>query len=702
LTELGFIVALEIAGFVLSLTMARAAAVREPGASVYRIVSALERARQSFLARERRAAVGAALLVVAAVVATFALFGRIELALLVALGLAVGALLTFACSALAASSTGRAAGATHASARVGFNPALSASLRAGGSVGLGAESASTLGAAALFGVTYLAEGGRGSGAAQSLAGPCLVVAGYALGATLAALIVERAGSAYRVGAEAGKSRGAPDAAGDANDPRNPALVAGLVGDHVGSVASASAASFALSAVATAAVLACARAVGQSPDEELRAAALPLAIRSFGLVASAAGVLAARADEAQGQGFALLRGLACALAISLFGIAGGSYWLAEQNWWFFAVAGAFGLAAAAVPSLVLLSFTDRRARPVRRALDALRSGTSAAFGASVGHALERTIAPLVVAIAFALVAGALGERAKPSGGYLIGVAVFALSLISLAPYALAALGMSAVSRSARSITALSKVDTESAWRLQRLDDVGFAAAAPARAHLFTASAFAPLPGVAVALGALGASGFGTGGAVLAAVLGPLVVLAHAGQAAQSASRAVDEVAFEVERQLGGVAAGAAAGGGAAGGVPEGHAPSYRACEELTQNAASDGLFLGASWAVAPLVLLGIGLGIVYRIGGSRLAAAALSTIVATAAVTALGAALAVDGARTVHSGARRLARHERETASRAPIADDVLANILGIAAGPSASLQALLLASFALAVLELIP
>jgi hypothetical protein len=104
----------------------------------------------------------------------------------------------------------------------------------------------------------------------------------------------------------------------------------------------------------------------------------------------------------------------------------------------------------------------------------------------------------------------------------------------------------------------------------------------------------------------------------------------------------------------------------------------------------------------LVVLGIGLGLVYRVGGSRLAAAALSTFVATAAVTALGAALAVDGARTVHGGARRLARLERETASKAaPTPEDVLANILGIAAGPAACSQALLLSTFALAILEIL-
>ena len=323
------------------------------------------------------------------------------------------------------------------------------------------------------------------------------------------------------------------------------------------------------------------------------------------------------------------------------------------------------------------------------MDALRDGVSAAFGASIGHALSRVFAPLALVIALAIVAGALGEHGTP-GGALLGASVFALSLLSLAPYALGGLAMSAVARSARSTLALSKLDTESAWRLQRLDDVGFAAAAPARAHLLTASALAVLPAVTPWLLAAGSVGLGRPGALLCAALAVLVVFAPAGRSARAASRTAEEVGVEVRRQVG-----AAETGG------QGYTPSYRACEELTQKAASDGLVLGAIWASAPLVLLGIGLGIVYRVGGSRPAAAALSTFVATAAVTALGAALAVEGARTVHSGARRLARLERETASRAaPIPEDVLANTLGIAAGPAACSQALLLASFALTILTL--
>jgi len=693
LTELGFIVALEVGGFVLALTLARTAAVREPGASVYRVVSALERAVRSFLGRERGAIASAGLLALAAVAAVYALLGRVELTLLVAAGLVVGASLCAVCAALSAALTGRAAGATHAASRFSFNAALATTLRAGGAVGIGTETASTLGALAVFGVTYLAEGGRitSTQAPPGIANPCLVVTGFALGAALAALIIQRAGSAYEVGAESGRGRATFDANGDANDPRNPALVAGLVGDHAGTVAAGSAVLFALSATATAAAFSCARSVGASPGDELEAAALPLVVRSFGMVGCAAGILSARADEAQSQGLALLRGLACALAIALFGIVGGSYWLAPERWSFLAAAGALGLVAAALPSSVALSFVDRRARPVREAVEAMRDGVSAAFGSSIGHALPRAFAPVVGLVALAIAAGALGERGMPSGGAQLGTSVFALSLLSLAPYALTALSMSAVARSARSTTALSKLDAESEWRLQRLDDVGFAAAAPARALLVTACTVAPLAVLGGVLVTSGSLGLGRPAALGCATLGVLVVLAQAGQAARAASRTAEEVALEVRRQLGGAEAGG-----------QGYTPSYRACEELTQKAASSGLLFGALWGITPLVLLGIGLGIVYRVGGSRLAAAALSTFVATAAVTALGAALAVEGARTVHSGARRLARLERETAGRAaPIPEDVLANILGIAAGPAACSQALLVASFALAVLELL-
>jgi Na+/H+-translocating membrane pyrophosphatase len=659
---------------------------------VYRVVSAALRALRSAFSQERFAVAVAAVLAIFAATAALAIVGRAGVALFVALGVLVGAPLTAVTAALASACTAQASGGTHAASRLGFNASLTLALRAGGAVGIGTEAASTLGALGLFAATYFAEGGnaRSVAAWSNIEDASLVVAGYALGAAAAALVVERAGAAYQVGAEAGRARASFDS--DGLDPRDPALVAGLVGDHVGSVARGSASCFALSAVAVAAILAYAKSSGTEP---LRLVALPLVIRSFGMVGSAAGILVARADEAQGQGLALLRGLLCAAAICLFGIVGASYWLGGERWLVVAGAGALGIAGAAVPSLASHFSTSRRSRPVRDAVEALRGGLSAAFGASLGHGLSRTAVPLFGVAGLVVAAGALGERALAPGGAVTTLAVFGLSFLSLAPFALGVLSAASVAHGARTTSALSKLDTESAWRLGRLDDVGREAAWLARPHLLAASAFAVLPALADVFGGLSLFELGAPLFSLWALAGGVLVLSQAGRSARAASGVAEEVGLEVKRQLGTPLE----EGGRSSIFPEGYAPSYRACEELTQKAATSGLPVAAAFALGPLLPLGICLGLVYRVGGSRLAAAAFSTFVATAAVTALGAALAVEGARAVHGSARRLARLERETAGRAaPIAEDVLANILGIAAGPAASAQALLAAVFALVVL----
>ena len=104
-----------------------------------------------------------------------------------------------------------------------------------------------------------------------------------------------------------------------------------------------------------------------------------------------------------------------------------------------------------------------------------------------------------------------------------------------------------------------------------------------------------------------------------------------------------------------------------------------------------------------VVLGIALKVVYRESGPRLAAEALATFVAGAAVTALGVALTVDGTRAVLAGARRANRPEGDPATYAASATgDALAEILGSAAGPAACSLALVAAAIALFVKAILP
>ena len=85
-----------------------------------------------------------------------------------------------------------------------------------------------------------------------------------------------------------------------------------------------------------------------------------------------------------------------------------------------------------------------------------------------------------------------------------------------------------------------------------------------------------------------------------------------------------------------------------------------------------------------VVLGIALKVVYRESGPRLAAEALATFVAGAAVTALGVALTVDGARAVSTGARRANRPEGDPATyAASVTGDALSDIFRGAVSPTA-------------------
>jgi len=165
------------------------------------------------------------------------------------------------------------------------------------------------------------------------------------------------------------------------------------------------------------------------------------------------------------------------------------------------------------------------------------------------------------------------------------------------------------------------------------------------------------------------------------------LAVAGGAAQRAARGARETNLEAYRQL-------ASGPSEAPG--EARAPSYRGCEEAAGGAGLEGT-LGTALGILVLpVVLGIALKLVYRESGPRLAAEAPATFVAGAAVTALGVALTVDGARAVSAGARRANRPEGDPATyAASVTGDALSDIFRSAVSPAACTLALVAASLVL-------
>jgi len=245
------------------------------------------------------------------------------------------------------------------------------------------------------------------------------------------------------------------------------------------------------------------------------------------------------------------------------------------------------------------------------------------------------------------------------------------------------------------------DADAERRTSRLDDAGFSAAAVAQTYLIVVGCLSALM-AAAALPLVSSAHSGVAGVLDASkpvvawsgALGAAVVLAYAGAAVRTSMRGARGVALEVERQLRGFPRerGLAQ-------VPHDYTPSYRSCIDLTSRAALGRVIPAvASVLLLPAALAGL-LSLLYHSHAPGLASQALGAFVVVAALTGLGAALAVDGARAVLGAARRANPRTTSSGFAASVSGDAVADVLGNAAGPAAHM---LVKAVALTALAIIP
>src|SRR5678816_116203 len=120
---------------------------------------------------------------------------------------------------------------TAAQARTSLNGALQVALRGGAVSGLLVVAMSLLGVGGLFMIV------RYLGVTKSATDIPLLIAGYGFGASLVALFAQVGGGTYTKAADVGADLvGKVEAGIPEDDPRNPAVIADLVGDNVGDCA----------------------------------------------------------------------------------------------------------------------------------------------------------------------------------------------------------------------------------------------------------------------------------------------------------------------------------------------------------------------------------------------------------------------------------------------------------------------------------
>jgi K(+)-stimulated pyrophosphate-energized sodium pump len=700
-TELGLIVGIDVVGLVLALLMWRGVSVRDAGPpAIRRLGSALERAARAFLWREFRLIGAATLVLVVLAVALSSLVGvssatltRLEVGFWTAAGLCLGAfgatVSGYVSTLLAVRGSARAA----AAAGTGVDAALSVAMRAAGAAGLLSETLSGLCVAALFGLLFAIKGGFALPAELSLPLACRVVLllpSFALGATVSALVLQRGGGAFHAASGVGADQaGERDAGLEHDDARNPAVVAELVGDHVGASATRNLDGFASACVANVAALIIGAALTSATpgSDPLTLLALPLVVRAFGVIASAFGVLLVRSDEVGSLSAALLRGYLSTAAIALTGIAGTSYWLLGEHFLPACGAGALGLVSVLLAAHALTLRLGRRSTAIRDTSESLRMGGGAMIAASLGAGFETALLPLSILGIAAGLCVAIGAHSGMSAGVEVCLLVFALAALSLSPYVLSVATLGPIADGARGVASMSNADGELKRRSARLDDAGFLGSAVARQYATFSGALSSLL-VAWAIAGEGhnAPASTTGAPFSSALvwcgaLGAAVVLSYAGSVARASVRGAREVSAEVERQLRGFPRehGIAQ-------VPGDYTPSYKSCVELTSAVSLRGVLSPIGAGLAAPVLLGAALRLLYRGFAPELPALGLTWFVVVASLSGLLAALAVDTTRATLGSVRR-ANRGRESGSSFSnsITADALSDIFGNAAAPALQL-----------------
>lgn len=474
---------------------------------------------------------------------------------------------------------------TASAAQTSFSKTLTIALRGGAVSGITIVAMSLIGISILYFI-YALFG------YEPTRIPSLIV-GFGFGASLVALFAQLGGGIYTKAADVGADlvgkieKGIPE-----DDPRNPAVIADLVGDNVGDCAGRGADIFQSTAAEN--IGAMILGVALFPYLGINGILFPLILRAFGLICAIIGVLVARAKENDNPFKALNRGYFVTSLLAALSFYFVTMRLLGNIWFFYA--GLVGLASSLIFVYIAQYYTGTKYRPVKEIANASQTGhaTNIIAGFSVG--LEST-AITVITISFALiVAFKFGNLSGFPNGGLYGTAVATMGMLATAAYILAMdtfgpitdnaggiVEMSGGSERARQIT--DKLDT--AGNTTKALTKGYAMGSAALAAFLLFSAYleeaklkiVDLAKVEVFVGAL---------------IGAMLIFFFSACAIKAVGKTASRIVDEVRRQFkedSGIMAGTSK-------------PDYARCVDITTKAALKQMVLPGLLAVIIPIIVGV--------------------------------------------------------------------------------------------------
>lgn len=366
-------------------------------------------------------------------------------------------------------------------ATTSLNGALRIALRGGAVSGLFTVAMSLIGVGGLFALlTAMAPVGMDP---QEWARkvPFLII-GFGFGASFVALFAQLGGGIYTKAADVGADLvGKVEAGIPEDDPRNPAVIADLVGDNVGDCAGRGADLFESTAAENLGSMIL--GVMLWPWFGVRGVLFPLVVGALGLLASIVGVMIVKTREDGDPMAALNRGFFFVTGLSAIAVVGACRWLLytpeyPDAWWHFAACGLIGLVTAIAFVYITEYYTEYRYRPVLSIADASTTGPATNIIAGLAVGMESTIMP-VIAIGIAIISsyklgsasGLVDPATGEAMGGLFGTAVATIGMLGTAGYILAMDVFGPITDNAGGIVEMSQQPDSVREKTDRLDSVG---------------------------------------------------------------------------------------------------------------------------------------------------------------------------------------------------------------------------------------
>jgi K(+)-stimulated pyrophosphate-energized sodium pump len=486
-----------------------------------------------------------------------------------------------------------------------------------------------------------------------------VLVGFGFGASLAALFAQIGGGIFTKSADIGADlvgkleEGIPE-----DDPRNPAVVADLVGDNVGDCAGRGSDLFQTFSddIITGMILGVFFVSTYGPN----AIIFPFVLEAIGVVASMIGISIVRERKRISYSTVLYIGLLTTAIIGAVGLFVLSTFMMNDIRLFFA--GGFGIIAMLSATFVALYYTGLTGRPVRQTAECSKGGPAINIITGLSFGLQSPILPIVAVVASIVLAYAV------SGGSPYALIVANVSTDIIIAFIMAADTFGPIADNADGIAEMSGISGEVGQTLESLDAVGNTMKAATKAYAMASGTYTSFAIFATFFAAAGVTGIDVTNpyALAALFVGVALPFPLASLTISATAKGAFKMVDEVRRQFKEII-----------GLREGKSvPDYAKCIDISTKFALKQMVLPGLLVIAVPVLVGFLFGPVAL--GMLLVGATASSAMLGFFFNNTGALL--DNAKKLHETG--LCGMKGSESHKASVVGDTVGDPLKDVAGPS--------------------